>query len=180
MTITFCFVFACFFAIFVCGRTMLKKNIAIVALATEKAKQTSKIIAKKLGLVFIDTNDIVASLLNQSDLFQPKLQTLKNANEELLAKIKTLKQTIIFCNFELLSGANNLKKLKDCAIILYLKYCQASNLKDDSNYNLGYAFDVESKFCEQNADITIEVNSKTTTDDILFELKQFIDKGEFV
>jgi len=160
---------------------MIKKNIAIVSLETNISKKISKQIAEKFDMFFADTNDILSYKL-QNKKFENNIDInlLEKKQKELLNDINNYENTTIFCNFELLTQSNNLEIIKNNAILVYLKVDKDEFQKDNLSFNLGYAFDFEDKFCEQNCDIKIEITKDTKIDDILNILTRFLSKGEFV
>ena len=154
----------------------MKNNILLLCLDKVYSRELGKKLSDELELFFVDINDILEYNLINS-------QMLKNAGKAYFEKEKqkVLKgfadyENSVFCaNFELLSQKNNLEKLKNNAIAIYLRLTEdtiGELQKSQEMQHILVAFDEEDKFCSKNADIVI--NASLDEENSLSEIKKGI------
>ena len=152
---------------------MTKQNIVLTSLNISKSLVISKTIAQKLDMIFYDINqslnyenfDIKANIKNYE----------KFCNDNLLKQ----KKVVAFCPLNFLAKNDNYKKIKIKSYLIYLKFEKNDINFTKVDYNLGFAFDTEDKFCQNISELTINVFNNTSIEDILEKLNEFLSSRGF-
>lgn len=150
---------------------MAKSNIVVVCLIKNVKEQFASALAEKLEMCFVSTDDMfqkeeggVKELL---DNFGSKY--FENIEKQTLSAIKNFENTVVVSNAPTLFSQENLKKIKNNCLILYLqinfkvfKKIKNENLTEANRAKLimdEIVFAERDKLYCQNADIVVDGSS---------------------